>query len=69
MEFEYATCETTGCGNCMSPIPILRTGGTVMVVCGACGVAVTNIVDIQPVAGKELPAWILEKLQTQNSGN
>lgn len=61
----YATCETEGCENIYVPIPLPADYGTV--ICGPCGVPVTNITEMQPDEGKELPEWISEMLQTQNS--
>lgn len=63
----YATCETDGCGNAYIPVILPSEYGTV--ICGPCGVPVTNITDIKPTEGTVLPEWILQMLQTQNSGN
>ena len=63
----YATCETVGCENSYLPIPI--PDDAINVVCGPCGVPVTNIADIKPTEGTVLPEWISEMLQTQNSDN
>ena len=63
----YATCETDGCGNAYIPAPLPPDYGTV--ICGPCGVQVTNITDIQPEEGTVLPQWILDQLATQNSDN
>lgn len=63
----YATCETEGCGNSYVPVSLPPDYGTV--ICGPCGVPVTNITDIKPTEGAVLPEWILQMLQTQNSDN
>ena len=63
----YATCETADCGNLGVPIRLPADAGTV--ICGVCGVPITNITDIKPTEGTVLPEWILQMLQTQNSGN
>lgn len=63
----YGTCENTDCGNYMYPCPLPVDHGTVL--CGPCGTSVTNITDIKPDEGRVLPEWILQMLQTQNSGN
>lgn len=62
----YATCETPECSNAWAPTPV---SGEYAVICGPCGVPVTNITDIKPTEGTVLPEWILEQLATQNSGN
>jgi len=51
----YATCETSGCGNAFNPIPIPEE--SVGVICGPCGVPVTNIEVNGPVEPKEMPTW------------
>ena len=63
----YATCETGGCGNAYIPVTLPPDYGTV--ICGPCGVPVTNITDIKPEEGTVLPQWILDQLATQNSDN
>lgn len=64
----WATCLTVGCGNYGAPIKLLMPEGG-DIACGPCGNPVTDITTILPEQVKELPAWILEKLQTQNSQN
>ena len=63
----HAICDTSGCGNFQVPVPLPAEHGTV--VCGPCGVPVTNITDIKPEEGTVLPQWILDQLATQNSTN
>ena len=63
----YATCETEDCGNAYIPVTLPPDYGAV--VCGPCGVPVTNITDIKPTEGMVLPQWILDQLAMQNSGN
>ena len=62
----YATCETVDCFNELQPILVTAE---YEVICGVCSAVVSNISNIQPEAGKELPAWILEALAAQNSTN
>ena len=63
----YGTCENTDCVSYMYPCPLPDDYGTV--ICGPCGVPVTNITDIEPEEGTVLPQWILDQLATQNSGD
>ena len=60
----YATCETGGCSNAWQPIEVT---GEAMVLCGVCLTPITNITDIKPTEGKELPPWISEMLTQPNS--
>ena len=58
----FATCTTSGCVNAFSPLEVPR--GVDSVACGPCGQPITNITDLKPNIGKELPAWILQMLPT-----
>ena len=64
----WSTCLTEGCINFGIPIhTVVPEGGDI--ICGPCGMPVTNITDIKPEEGTVLPQWILDQLATQNSGN
>ena len=63
----YGTCENENCPSYMYSCPLSDDHGTV--ICGPCGVPVTNITDIKPTEGTVLPQWILDQLAMQNSGN
>lgn len=61
----FATCNTSGCENYLEPIPFEYPDGEVVtVICGSCAVPVTELSEIKPQPGKELPAWILQMLPT-----
>ena len=51
----YGTCENTDCASYMYPCPIPEDHGAV--ICGPCGVPVTNIEVNGPVEPKEMPTW------------
>lgn len=61
----YVTCTTSNCVNAFTAIEVPE--GVDSVACGPCGNPVTDITDIKPTEGRELPAWISQMLQTQNS--
>ena len=42
------TCRVTGCVNEDSTIPIIATATNPFIVCGPCGVQITDIVKIEP---------------------
>lgn len=66
----FATCETVDCGNYLQPMEFtFPDGEEVTVMCGVCGVPVTDITNYRPSAGTELPEWISQMLQTQSSAD
>lgn len=62
----WATCLTDNCGNYGASIHILTPDGG-DVECGVCGQPITDLTNIQPEEGKELPPWISEMLTQPNS--
>ena len=63
----FATCNASGCDNYLEPIAFEYPDGEVVtVVCGSCASPVTDLSEVKPELGKELPAWILQMLPTKS---